>query len=52
MNTDIATNKGVIYLTKKQIVDLVILALTAAIMIAKAVSDTDCLPEINETNDD
>ena len=44
--------KGVIYLTKKQIVNLVILALTAAIMIAKAVNDTDCLPEINENNDD
>lgn len=44
--------KGVISLTKKQIVDLVILALTAAIMIAKAVSDTDCLPEINQNNDD
>lgn len=44
--------KGVIFLTKKQIVDLVILALTAAIMIAKAVSDTEQLPEVNSTNDD
>ncbi len=43
--------KGGIFLTKKQFVDLVILALTAAIMIAKAVSDADCLPEINSTND-
>ncbi len=43
--------KGGIFLTKKQIVDLVILALTAAIIIAKAVSDADCLPEINSTND-
>ena len=44
--------KGVIFLTKKQIADLVILALTAAIMIAKAVSDTEQLPEVNSANDD
>lgn len=44
--------KGVIYLTKKQIADLIILALSAALIIAEKVINTESLPEVDISDKD
>ena len=44
--------KGGIYLTKKQIADLIILALSAALMIAEKVINTESLPEVDVSDKD
>ena len=44
--------KGVIYLSKRQIADLIILALSAALIIAEKVINTESLPEVDISDKD
>lgn len=44
--------KGVMTLTKKQIADLIILALSAALIIAEKVINTESLPEVDISDKD
>ena len=44
--------KGMIYLNKRQIADLIILALSAALMIAEKVINTESLPEVDVSDKD
>ena len=44
--------KGVIYLNKRQIADLIILALSAALIIAEKVINTESLPEVDVSDKD
>lgn len=44
--------KGVIYLTKKQIADMIILVLSAALIIAEKVINTESLPEVDISDKD
>lgn len=44
--------KGVIYLTKKQIADMIILALSTALIIAEKVINTESLPEVDISDKD
>ena len=44
--------KGVMILTKKQVADLIILVLSAALIIAEKVINTESLPEVDVSDKD
>lgn len=44
--------RGVIALSKKQVADLIILALSAALIIAEKVINTESLPEVDISDKD
>ncbi len=52
MNTDIVTNERGDFMTKKQITDLIILALSAALMIAEKIINMESLPEVDVSDKD